>query len=981
MKILSIILSAILLLFISEICKAQNETIDSLMVQIENMNPKSDGIGSLYLLAAKSFNKINQYDSSLKYAKLALPILTEKKIIADQGDALRLIGISYGTFSIYDSAIFYFNKAVENFIQTKDSSSLIAVYGNIGLVYNKLGEYEKATEFALKELTLAEQINDSSQIAWAANLLGSIYWYLYDNDNALKYYHKSLEIYTQLDDKFGMARASLNIGGAFQSKKQDNKAIQYYKNSLRAFEQINEKRGISAALVNLGSVYYSKKEYKKSIEYLERSLIVCEEIGDKWRYTTALNRLGQCYYFLGDYNQAKEYFILSLNNAKKVKAIKIMKDCYQNLAWTDSALGDYLSAYCNYKKYSEIKDSVFNIDKSKLITEINTKYETEKKEKEIELLNKEKAISQNKLLVQKILIISVIVILIILGIGTVLLFRRFKEKQRINNLLTSKNKEIQDKQNEIEKQNKQLEQQAKKLSELDEIKSRFFTNISHEFRTPLTLIIGPIEQLLSKLKDQEARDYLNVMLRNANKLLKLINQLLDISKIEKGSVKLKFEKADIKNELQFITEMFSSFASEKKLNLNFNFANKEFKGYIDKEKFNKIISNLLSNAFKHTQKGSINVDLFKLEKEGKIKVVVSDTGIGINKDKLPFIFDRFYQVENNETEETTGTGIGLSYIKELVQLYKGNIKVESEPGKGSSFIVELPFLLDNFENDEYEIIDTKTTIVPQVDSMNTVNSESSSDLKKSKTILIVEDHSDLRKFIADNLLEYNIIEAENGAVGIDKALKKLPDIIITDIMMPKVNGIELTKTLKNNENTSHIPIIMLTAKGSIESKMEGLETEADDYLTKPFNVKELQIRIKNLLKIRQKLQDKYNKSISVKPSEITTSSVDEKFLSKLLKTIEEHMSDSDFSVEMLCELVGMSRANIHKKLKSLLNQSATEFINSVRLKRAAQLIKQKAGNISEIAYDVGFNNLSYFSRAFKKHFNITPKEMFENANK
>jgi len=200
-------------------------------------------------------------------------------------------------------------------------------------------------------------------------------------------------------------------------------------------------------------------------------------------------------------------------------------------------------------------------------------------------------------------------------------------------------------------------------------------------------------------------------------------------------------------------------------------------------------------------------------------------------------------------------------------------------------------------------------------------------------------------------------------------------------MMPKVTGIELTKTLKNNENTSHIPIIMLTAKSSNESKIEGLESEADDYLTKPFNIRELQVRIKNLLKIRRKLQEKYNKSISVNPSEITTTSVDEKFLTKLLKAIEDHMSDSDFSVEMLCELVGMSRTNIHKKLKSLLNQSATEFINSVRLKRAAQLLKQNAGNISEIAYDVGFNNLSYFSRAFKKHFSITPKEMFENSKK
>ena len=227
---------------------------------------------------------------------------------------------------------------------------------------------------------------------------------------------------------------------------------------------------------------------------------------------------------------------------------------------------------------------------------------------------------------------------------------------------------------------------------------------------------------------------------------------------------------------------------------------------------------------------------------------------------------------------------------------------------------------------------------------------------------------------------YHIIEASNGKEGIEKALKNLPDIIITDIMMPEVDGIELTKTLKFNENTSHIPIVMLTAKSSSESRIEGLETEADDYLTKPFNIKELQTRINNLVKIRKKLQEKYHRSISVNPSEITTTSVDEQFISKLLKIVEENMVNTDFSVEILCDLAGMSRANIHKKLKSLLNQSATEFINSIRLKRAAQLIKQNAGNISEIAYDVGFNNLSYFSRAFKNHFKITPREMMENKD-
>ena len=433
--------------------------------------------------------------------------------------------------------------------------------------------------------------------------------------------------------------------------------------------------------------------------------------------------------------------------------------------------------------------------------------------------------------------------------------------------------------------------------------------------------------------------------------------------------------------------MFSSLANEKNLCINFKTDSSDFNGYVDKEKFDKIIMNLLSNSFKHTKKGSISIDLRKSTEPGKIKITVSDTGIGIKKEKLPFIFDRFYQADNNETAETAGTGIGLSFTKELIKLYKGEITAQSEPGKGTQLIINLPVSLDYYTEHEYELVTDKITS-PDSTITNTELTEKQPETsnqecpdKNSETILVVEDHTDLRKFIASNLSDcYHIIEASNGKEGIEKALKNLPDIIITDIMMPEVDGIELTKTLKSNENTSHIPIVMLTAKSSSESRIEGLETEADDYLTKPFNIKELQTRINNLVKIRKKLQEKYHRSISVNPSEITTTSVDEQFISKLLKIVEENMVNTDFSVEILCDLAGMSRANIHKKLKSLLNQSATEFINSIRLKRAAQLIKQNAGNISEIAYDVGFNNLSYFSRAFKNHFKITPREMMENKD-
>ena len=547
-------------------------------------------------------------------------------------------------------------------------------------------------------------------------------------------------------------------------------------------------------------------------------------------------------------------------------------------------------------------------------------------------------------------------------------------------MLSNKNREIEEKQEKIEAQNEKLEVQAEKLRELDEIKSRLFTNISHEFRTPLTLIVGPTEQLIQQTSDSKIKSTLQLILRNAKNLLGLINQLLDISRIEKGVVKMNLAKGDLRKELSLICEMFSVQANSIDLALEFSAEDSDFYVYYDKEKIERILFNLISNAVKNTEKGKIQVKLTPGENPDYVKVFVSDTGKGIEKDKIPFIFDRFYMA--NDESAKVGSGIGLAFTRELIKVYKGNINVESAVGEGTTFTLEIPINTNLFGIGEYNIIDIKEQVTADIQSEigNTEASVGDEHVSESKsnaqTILLVEDHEELRKFVGSNLSDsYNLLEAENGRIGIELALAKFPDLIITDVMMPEVDGIELAKTLKANENTSHIPIIMLTAKASEQSKIEGLETQVDDYLTKPFSIRELALRIRNILAIRQKLREKYIRSITVSPSEITTNSVDEQFVSRILKVVEDNMADPEFSVETLCDLAGVSRATLHKKLKSLLDQSATEFINTIRVKRAAQLIKQKAGNISEIAYDVGFNNLSYFTKVFKKYIGVAPSEM------
>ena len=393
----------------------------------------------------------------------------------------------------------------------------------------------------------------------------------------------------------------------------------------------------------------------------------------------------------------------------------------------------------------------------------------------------------------------------------------------------------------------------------------------------------------------------------------------------------------------------------------------------------RILFNLLSNALKNTEKGKIEVQLEESSTPNWVKISVADTGKGIEQEKIPLIFDRFYTSDSTTEGKKASSGIGLAFTKELITIYKGKVNVISEQGKGTQFTVELPFTLDIFEKAEYEMVNIERSVIeaePKVVLIHSDEKQEPMTTENTETILLVEDHEELRKFIASNLIEkYRVLEAENGKIGIEMALKHHPDIIITDVMMPEVDGLELAKTLKSNEETCHIPIIMLTAKASEESRIAGLETQVDDYLTKPFSYRELAVRIKNLLTIRARLREKFRRSITVEPSEITTNSRDEQLLSRLLTIVEENMTDTDFSVETLCDKAGISRTALHNKLKSLLDQSATEFINAIRMKRAAQLLKSNSGSISEVAYQVGFNNLSYFNRLFKKHFDQTPSEM------
>ena len=550
---------------------------------------------------------------------------------------------------------------------------------------------------------------------------------------------------------------------------------------------------------------------------------------------------------------------------------------------------------------------------------------------------------------------------------------RTEDLRKANTLLEERNSEIEKQKEEIVTINDQLMDRAKKLSELDEAKSRFFTGISHEFRTPLTLIIGPLETLLPHTKDEKIKAEYNLMLRQAKRLLELINQLLELSKLQKGMMVLNIAQGNFNRFIRTIVSAYSSLANELGIQLYFLEEIKEVTYDFDKDKIEKIVTNLITNALKFTPRGGeVEIILSQSQDHRFIEVIVRDSGIGIEDIKLKNIFNPFYQIDHTVKHGFEGSGIGLALVKELVELHRGSITVQSKVNNGTVFKVQLPL-----ENILHQSIEKGIKEVLNEENLIVFNEEFS--FKKNPSgktiILLVEDNADMRYFIQSNLpQEYNVVEAKNGQEGLDRANELMPDLIITDIMMPVMNGLEMTQKLKLDERISHIPVIILTAKASPESKIEGLQTLADDYITKPFSVAELTIRIQNLIATRKRLKEKFSKSIIINPSEIVTTSIDENFLQKALRAVERNMDASEFNAELFCEEIGMSRAHVHRKLKALTDQSATQFIRCIRLKRAAQLLKQKSGSVSEIAYKTGFNNLSYFTRSFKEEFGVLPSE-------
>ena len=520
----------------------------------------------------------------------------------------------------------------------------------------------------------------------------------------------------------------------------------------------------------------------------------------------------------------------------------------------------------------------------------------------------------------------------------------------------------------------QLKEQADKLLELDAVKSRFFTNITHEFKTPLTLIMNPAKELLYTPTGDTSKN-LKLIISNAERLLQLINQLLDLSKVESGLMYVNLTPVDLVALVKLHTLSYESLALQKDITLHFTADRNALWILADRDKMDKIILNILSNALKFTDEGKVEIVLSQNAKatNSAFVLTVRDTGKGIPAAKLPYIFTRFYQADPSDTRSAEGTGIGLALTKELVELMGGQIGAESAEGLFTQIRIDMPYQAAEAvtEPDAETLFGELFTPMPETGEKLIAD-------EGSPLILLIEDHHELREFIRQSLAgSYRLITAADGEEGIALGLQHIPNLIITDLMMPRAGGYEVSETLKKDERTSHVPVIILTAKADLDSRIQGIETGADAYLAKPFDQRELLALIENLISVREQLRLRYSNCDLWLKDTTALPSIEQDFIARIRQAVESHLNEEGYSADQLAADMGLSRTQLHRKLKGLIGQAPGELIRIVRLQYAHDLLERRVATVSEVAYMVGFGSPASFSASFSRHFGFAPSKVVE----
>lgn len=820
-----------------------------------------------------------------------------------------------------DSAIFYATAAAEIASELNNVVTQAKAYTAIGEAYQNLGLIKESVAANLKAIEIAETNNELTTLGSSYNALGINYYYLNDLPKAERYLKQAAEAKLAVDDFIFYSVIQINLASIYFYQERYNDAIQLLKSAEKVLLKNDMEMYLASLYNSLGANFQMKTQQFDSAEYYYQRVV---ELSNK--YNNA-NTLGTGFHNLGGINLKLKRYGKAMDFLKKAEAVadsnnleNLSLGVYATMAELLDSMGDYRNALRYRSMQLALNKSLFAIDKQKAIDELEIKYDSARKEKEIqqqkEAINlAEIQAEKNRNKQNRVLFILLIVLLI--AVFTALYFWQRKLA------------------------NQQLEKE----------KSRLFENIVHEIRTPLTLINGPLQLVKKEMNGSaELVNHIHLIEQNSEKLVRLVNELLDASKLEKGKYVLNQQQGDLNDFVQKTIIAFESDAKSKNIEVYFEPISGASMFSFAGNALEKVISNLVSNAIKYNATQSkvwVRLSLF----ESLLIIEVEDNGPGIPPKEQQRIFDRFYRMK--EHDSFSGTGIGLSLVKELVDLLQGQISLESAAGKGTIFRVSIP--VQKVGN---TIID-----LPEDDS--------------KPLLLLVEDDADITGFVSAIFKErFKIVSAKNGQEGIESIIAYLPDIVLTDIMMPIKDGIELLQEVKNTSLTNHIPVVVFSARSSIESRLEGLKHGADAYISKPFNPEELQLLIQNLYSTIQRNQQDFQARLKTKLDFEKRIKSTNDFVNEAIDFIIANIENTNYSVNELAADLCLSRSQLHRKLTSLTGFSATNFIRMVRLEKAKDMLKSHAGNVTEIAYACGFNSQSYFTKSFTEYFGESPSKLF-----
>lgn len=849
----------------------------------------------------------------------------------------------------YYKAIDHFKKSLSISQELRNNNRVALSAGNIGLSYIELNEKRKSIQFLILAMEYYKIDNNIKGVVWMNSLISDIYKEIGEFSKALEYNNENFVIHTNNRNSIDLAGTYRQKGRILMESNMFSEAEESLQEAYKIFEDEYFLTGQARVLTDFGNLYYLIGEYNKALEYLKNAKKTAEITTNKNITPFADVLTGAVLIKLGETLKGVEVLENSLTFYKATKSTRYLPFIYKNLAQADSILGNFESSLNNYKRFIH-HSNLENNDKF-FAEKTAYQYEFEKKEAiakaELETRN-----TQRNAAIGGLILLSIIIVIFIY-------FFRLRNKKL-----------------KIERENIDLQKrEILRIKEVEHFKSRFLTNITHEFRTPLTLIKGYLEVIKEKNEDLE---HLKEMEDNSNRMLQLINQLMGLSKMESGSYELKYSKGGLLETAETAVQDFEALAKLNDINFVYtvaDFTTSNFDSNLfvySKEVVATVLSNLLSNAFKFTPKGGeIKVVLCALDSK-ILTIKVSDTGVGIPSDEVGNVFERYHQVDTPTQRTYEGSGIGLAIVKEMVLLHGGSVFVESEGEKGSTFTVHLKSSKETID-DPSEVSDLKSfNTPPSVVLQENKNTDTVND--EAPIILVVEDKKELRRFIVNNLEgKYQFVEASNGREGVELAEKFLPDLIISDIMMPDMDGLELCKQLKSQDSTSHIPIMLLTAKSDHADVLIGLEHGADDYLVKPFSLIEIRLRVGNILRTRELFRNKFNQSKVLSLEDKTTkfNQREREFIEKLELIIINNISNQLFGVPELAQEMFLSPSQLTRKLKGLINKTPGVYIKNMRFEKAKQLLLD-GYNVSEAAWKVGFDDPVYFSKVFKKHFGEAP---------